>query len=61
MPEPTIRILVGKFVDNGTVTKIIALTEMPKFEVEGWQFVLADPEDLSSYLTWLRNREIEAP
>lgn len=61
-PEPTVRILVGKVDDQGEAhTALIPLGHIPLFEGEGWMFVLADPDDLAHYLSWLKNRELEHP
>jgi hypothetical protein len=59
--EPLIRVLVGKQDKQNTVhTAIIPLAQMPVFESEGWLFVLADPDDVSGYVSWLRNRDVDS-
>ena len=62
--EPRIRILVGKITNPGTDsevlrTAVVSINDMPKLEKDGWVFVIADPDDLDAYLTWLYQREIE--
>lgn len=59
-PEPSIRIIVGKKTDGGeVVTALVNLTQLTDLTAKGWSFVAADPEDLSEYLAWLYQREID--
>lgn len=58
--EPIIRALVGKAGDGGViVTSLVSIDKVPHLNKLGWQFVVADPEDLQRYLAWLYQRETE--
>lgn len=60
MKEPQIRIIVGKRTEEGdVVTALVNISALNTLTPRGWSFVAADPEDLSAYLAWMYQREIE--
>lgn len=59
LPEPSIRVLIGKIANGQAQTALRFMHQLPAAEAEGWVFIAADPDDLADYLAWLYKREIE--